>query len=183
MTVNNAPPTELYAWFNYIYYTIALICPAVSLFRTLLITLNVYALACRGSVKGAYPGEIGLFGAPIFYLTVQFLLLVALLMFWESGRSLEVFGIRRNRSKSIVEELNPVRDSDAAEDEKHLALSNDGLRLYNLTKSFGPVRAVENVSLGILPSEKLALLGKSRRSSSGMLKDPVDSGRAPYHIM
>ena len=82
------------AQFNIIYYTMALICPTVNLLRSLFVALNVYSLACRGQNYGSYPGEFGLYGGPILCLTLQCLFLVCFLMFWESGRSLEVFGIR-----------------------------------------------------------------------------------------
>ena len=94
------------------------------------------------------------------YLTLQFVVLVIFLVFWESGRSLEVFGIRSKRRKDIVEELSNASSADAKEDEKRLESSHNGLRLYNMTKSFGPHRAVDDVSFGILPSEKMALLGE-----------------------
>ena len=158
--------TQLYPWFNYIYYTLGLICPAVSLFRSLLITLNVYSLACKGRSNGPNPGAISMYGGPILYLTLQFVVLVIFLVFWESGRSLEVFGIPSRRRQNIVEELSAGNNADAREDEKHLEQSHDGLRLHNITKSFGPNRAVDNVSFGILPSEKMALLGGSLSPSS-----------------
>lgn len=159
----------MYSWFNYIYYTTALVCPAISLFRALLITLNVYSLACQGQSRGSYPGDIGFFGAPILYLVVQFILLVAFLIFWESGRSLEIFGIRIGKadSEKYEERQNPPSlHPDAVEDSSHLSSSNDGLRVLNLSKTFGSNKAVNDISFGILPSEKFALLGPNGAGKS-----------------
>ena len=136
------------------------------MFRSLLITLNVYSLACKGRTKGPDPATLSLYGGPILYLTLQFVVLVIFLVFWESGRSLEVFGIRSKRRKDIVEEVPAASSADVQEDEKRLQSSHDGLRLYNITKSFGPNRAVDNVSFGVLPSEKMALLGESASSAT-----------------
>lgn len=168
-TTQLAVPTQLYSWFNYIYYTTALVCPAISLFRSLLITLNVYSLACQGQSKGSYPGDISLFGAPILYLVIQFILLVAILIFWESGRSLEIFGIhigKRDSEKLEERPDNSGMNSDAAEDVSHLSNSNDGLRVLNISKTFGANKAVDDISFGILPSEKFALLGPNGAGKS-----------------
>ena len=168
-TTQLALTTQMNTWFNYIYYTTALVCPAISLFRTLFITLNVYGLACRGQTKGSYPGAISLFGGPILYLTVQIILLVAFLIFWESGRSLEIFGIRigKRDDENLVEQQNSSRvNPDAAEDASHLSSSNDGLRVLNISKTFDSNQAVKDVSFGILPSERFALLGPNGAGKS-----------------
>ena len=156
-------PTEIYSTFNIIYYTVALVCPAVSLLRSFMIGLNVYSLACEGSSRAAYPGALGLYGGPILYLVIQIVVFIAFLMFWESGRSLEVFGIRSRKREAERETSSGTSgaNKDAAEDEKHLAEANDGLRIHHVSKTFGANRAVDDVSFGVLPSEKMALLGMS----------------------
>ena len=151
----------------------ALICPAVSLFRALLVSLNVYSLACAGTSRAAYPGGIEYFGAPILYLVVQALLLICFLMFWESGRSLEIFGIRLHHKPSDmtsdIEVVNTESHAEAAEDAIHMAHSNNGLRVHNISKSFGRNRAVEEATFGVLPSEKFALLGPNGAGKSTMI--------------
>ena len=133
-------------------------------------SVNSYSLVCRGSTPSSYPGEIGIYGAPILYLLVQFLSLAAFLMFWESGRSLEVFGIRRKQktSEEYEEGKTPV-EFDAAEDPSRVSSSNNGLRLLDVSKSFGANLAVDNVTFGILPSEKFALLGPNGAGKSTVI--------------
>jgi ATP-binding cassette, subfamily A (ABC1), member 3 len=151
----------------------ALICPAVSLFRALFISLNVYSLACEGTSRAAYPGGIEYFGAPILYLVLQALLLICFLMFWESGRSLEIFGIRLRRKTSStttdVEIVDSGSGAEAAEDTIHMAYTNNGLRVHNMSKSFGKNRAVDKITFGVLPSEKFALLGPNGAGKSTMI--------------
>ena len=131
-------------------------------------TLNNYSLICRGNEKAAYPGEISIYGAPILYLLMQFIILVAFLIYWESGRSLEVFGIHLKRSKEPDAEKVDA-DFDAAEDPQRLSSNNTGIRTFNATKFFGSTCAVDNVTFGILPSEKFALLGPNGAGKSTMI--------------
>ena len=145
--------------------------------RSLFMALNNYSLICHGIEKAAYPGEIGIYGAPILYLTVQFIILSMILMWWESGRSLEVFGIRRKRHSKEQEGLPTTNgtysgkavDFDAAEDPYRLSADNSGLRMFDVSKSFGSNRAVEDVTFGILPSEKFALLGPNGAGKSTLI--------------
>ena len=58
---------------------------------------------------------------------------------------------------------------DAAEVSARLSDRNDGLRVSEISKNFGTNRAVENVSFGVLPSEKFALLGPNGAGKSTMI--------------
>lgn len=133
--------------------------------------LNVYGLACNGANLASYPGAIDLYGGPILYLIVQFFVLVLFLIWWESGRSLEVFGIRfrskRNASKDV--EKDSEASSDAAEEGDRLSAANGGLRVHHVSKTFDRNQAVDDVSFGVLPSEKFALLGPNGAGKSTMI--------------
>jgi ATP-binding cassette, subfamily A (ABC1), member 3 len=144
----------------------------VSLFRALLVSLNVYSLACEGTARAVYPVGIDRYGGPILYLVIQALLLICFLMFWESGRSLEIFGIRIRRKSSNdtdVEEKTGNIHAEAAEDARHIAHTNEGLRVHNISKTFGRNTAVDNLTFGVLPSEKFALLGPNGAGKSTMI--------------
>lgn len=151
----------------------ALICPAVSLFRAVLVSLNVYSLACEGASRATYPGGINFFGAPILYLVLQVIALICFLMFWESGRSLEIFGIRSRRKPSKGSQ--DIEFTDLAplaaniKDTSHVTDTHDGLRVRNISKSFGKNQAVDQVSFDVLPSEKFALLGPNGAGKSTMI--------------
>lgn len=141
-------------------------------------TLNNYSLICRGTERASYPGEFTIYGAPILYLIIQFLLLAAFLMFLESGRSLEVFGIRRRkRATDAKTPIDPekyaaqlsAQNQDAVEDSERLSSRNDGLRVSHISKSFGRNCAVDDVTFGVLPSEKFALLGPNGAGKSTMI--------------
>lgn len=144
------------------YFTIALISPSTSLLRALLLSLNQFNVACRRNVKATYPGAIDLYGGPILYLIVQLALLVLLLAYWEAGGR---FGLRRGRKDAGIE-----GDSEAKsiwmEDAEHLATSNDGLRVTNLTKCFGSNVAVDDVTFGVKRGETFALLGPNGAGKS-----------------
>ncbi len=83
-------------------------------------------------------------------------------MFWESGRSLEVFGIKsRRRATHVTDDLTNDKAlvDGAAEDAQHMAQTNNGLRVLGVSKTFDSNKAVNQISFGILPSERFALLG------------------------
>ena len=166
----NAPATAVYTWFNYIHYTIGLISPAPNLMRGLFMAVNTYSLICRGSSRALYPGDISIYGGPVLYLTFQFVILAVFLIFWESGKSLEIFGIHRKRRQGEDREKPPKAvEFDAAEVPSRLSTSNSGLRLYDVSRSFGSNKAVDDVTFGILPSEKFALLGPNGAGKSTVI--------------
>ena len=57
-------------------------------------------------------------------------------------------------------------DEEIAEELVRVNSSNDGLRVLHLTKSFGPVTAVENLTFGIKRGEVFALLGPNGAGKS-----------------
>jgi ATP-binding cassette subfamily A (ABC1) protein 3 len=57
-------------------------------------------------------------------------------------------------------------DEEIADELNRVSSSNDGLRVLHLTKSFGPVTAVENLTFGIKRGEVFALLGPNGAGKS-----------------
>ncbi|KAF2206856.1 hypothetical protein CERZMDRAFT_122855 [Cercospora zeae-maydis SCOH1-5] len=173
LTVDMADLSVIYGQMEILFWTIGLLCPAVSLMRGLMVCLNVYAISCAGSFQSTNPGGITLYGGPILYLVLQSFLLIAFLIFWESGRSLEAFGIRIGSSPKAHGHEDGEKavgsDSDAAEDISRLTSANEGLRVQHISKTFKRNQAVDDVSFGILPSEKFALLGPNGAGKSTMI--------------
>jgi ABC-type multidrug transport system ATPase subunit len=162
--------TVIFRNLDYIYFTIALICPAVSLLRALLVSMNIYSISCNGAQYASYSGAMRLYGGPILYLALQFVVLVLILIFYESGGSLEAFGIRFRSKKTHHHHDNEKdienSDTESAEEVRRLSSTNDGLRVQHISKTFGRNQAVDDISFGILPSEKFALLGPNGAGKS-----------------
>ncbi|KJX98170.1 abc transporter like protein [Zymoseptoria brevis] len=192
LTVDMAENAVIPRNLDILYYTIALICPAVSLLRALLVTMNIYSISCDGSTLASYGGAIDLFGGPILYLVLQFIVFVMILIFYESGGSLEAFGIRlgakKNHHHNDAEKDIEGSDAESAEEVHRLSSLNDGLRVQHLSKTFGRNKAVDDISFGILPSEKFAFIGPNGAGEStsislirGELR-PDSSPRPQVHI-
>lgn len=58
-----------------------------------------------------------------------------------------------------MKEDSTIADEEVAEELARVTSSNDGLRVLHLTKTFGHVTAVENLTFGIKRGEVFALLG------------------------
>jgi ABC-type multidrug transport system ATPase subunit len=145
------------------HYTIALFFPAGSLFRAFLVGLNIFFTACDGDAVYSYPGHINAYGAPILYLTVQSLILFAILLYHDSGNKLPSF---------LQGKQKPTKgyDYDDAETAAELlrveAAGDDGLQVKHLTKTFDKYTAVDNVTFGVQHGEVFALLGPNGAGKS-----------------
>ena len=136
-----------------------------SLIRALFVALNIFSTTCSGKEIASYPGGILQYGGPILYLIMQIFFLFALLLWYESGSVLAWY--RRIRKTPTTSTGNPiVTDEELAEELVRVSSSNDGLRVLNLTKSFGHVTAVENLTFGIKRGEVFALLGPNGAGKS-----------------
>jgi ATP-binding cassette, subfamily A (ABC1), member 3 len=148
---------------NICHFTIAAVSPVANLTRALFITLNVFSITCRNRAFASYPGSTTTYGGPILYLILQSFILFGLLLWWDSGPL-----FRRWRGKRQEEELED-RDTVEAEVSNELTRvtsSHDGLRVLNLTKSFGKTLAVNNVTFGVPRGEVFALLGPNGAGKS-----------------
>jgi ABC-type multidrug transport system ATPase subunit len=149
------------------HYTISVFFPVGSLFRAMMVGLNVFGAACNGYSVYDYPGDINAYGAPILYLSVQSILLFLFLLYQDSGNKLPSFMTRKKSSKSEGP-WNPGEDQEAATEEAHLQTNSGqgGLQVRNLVKSFGEYTAVDNVTFGVQHSEVFALLGPNGAGKS-----------------
>jgi ABC-type multidrug transport system ATPase subunit len=155
-----APTDKIDSYIEITHFTIAIISPSGSLLRSLFTSLNVFSILCRGTAgrdMASYPGEIGLYGGPILYLTVQSILLFTLLIWIESGSS--IFSRLRPKSKLHDAEEKEPMDGDIAEEIARVSDSKDNLRLLHVNKTFNKSVAVEDITFCVGTGEVFALLG------------------------
>jgi ATP-binding cassette subfamily A (ABC1) protein 3 len=161
-TITYAPVQAVDQYLLLVNYTISVITPMGSLIRALFISLNLFSAACDGQNYDT-PSSIKLFGGPILYLILQIFFLFGVLLWYDSKFSLSRF----RRQKPVQSEPDEAIVEDGfAEELKRVTSSNDGLRVLHLTKSFGNLTAVEDVTFGIERGEVFALLGPNGAGKS-----------------
>lgn len=136
-----------------------------SLVRALFIALNLFSATCDGKELAANPGGILQYGGPILYLILQIFLLFGILLWYESG-SVVAFYRRFRKTQPQQNEAGVISEEEIAEELARVNSSNDGLRVLNLTKSFGKLTAVDNMTFGIKRGEVFALLGPNGAGKS-----------------
>jgi ATP-binding cassette subfamily A (ABC1) protein 3 len=147
------------------HFVISLVTPMGSLVRTLFIALNVFSTACNGKQLASNPGGILQYGGPILYLFLQIFVLFAILLWYDSGSVVAWY--RRLRQKPLAAQNDDIpSDVEVAEELARVNSTNDGLRVLHLTKSFGSLTAVENLTFGIQRGEVFALLGPNGAGKS-----------------
>lgn len=162
VSVNKLDSTILIA-----HFVISAFAPIGSAMRAVFLSTNLFSSACDGDQLSPNPGSLVGYGGPILYLIVQSIILFLLLLWLDSGspgssiRSL--FERRRSgqpeqeQDEEIANELVRVTSESGA---------HDGLRVMNLTKSFGRNTAVDNITFGIKRGEVFALLGPNGAGKS-----------------
>lgn len=148
------------------HYIISVFFPIGSLFRALLVGLNLWATACDGYSLYSYPGHINAYGGPVLYLTVQSILLFCFLLWWDSGNKLPSFMTKKKAPQEPSWE--PNQDPEIAREltRVHTADNQDGLQVKNLVKVFDDYTAVDNVTFGVKHGEVFALLGPNGAGKS-----------------
>ncbi|KOS20037.1 ATP-binding cassette sub-family A member 3 [Escovopsis weberi] len=150
------------------HFIVSAFMPIGSAVRALFLTTNLFSVACDGSQITQHPLEMTKFGGPIFLLIVQSCCLFGLLLWVDSGSAASML---RNLLGRYGEMENAVTNADAEMKEEATRVlseegSLDGLRLLNVTKSFGKNTVVDNVSFGIGKGEVFALLGPNGAGKS-----------------
>ena len=136
-------------YINLAHFTIAAVSPIGNLARSMLITLNVFSVVCRGTEMASYPGELVLYGGPVLYLVLQSFLLSGVLI-WSDGRADVALLTRRNPSDASLEDGEALKNS----------ARGPGLHAVHLTKSFGGKnKAVDDVTFSVARGEVFALMG------------------------
>ncbi|XMA18816.1 hypothetical protein WAI453_011607 [Rhynchosporium graminicola] len=163
-TLTYAPVNQIDHYLLVVHFVVSLVTPMGSLIRTLFLALNIFSTTCDGKQIASNPGGILRYGGPILYLIIQVFVLFGILLWYDSGSVMAWY--RRLRKAPAPQASNIVMDEKVAEELARVSSSNDGLRVLNLTKSFGPVTAVDNLTFGIRRGEVFALLGPNGAGKS-----------------
>ncbi|THZ02875.1 putative ABC transporter [Aureobasidium pullulans] len=161
--ITYAPTESIDSYVNYAHFTIGLVTPSGNLLRSLLLTFNEFSLLCRGNERASYPGDITVYGGPILYMTVQALLLLAFLVYYDSGYRF-AFLSRKSRSQDAEESEYP--DEDVYHEAQRVNDCKDELRVSHISKTYGTNLAVDRVAFGVPRGEIFALLGPNGAGKS-----------------
>ncbi|KAK1759578.1 ATP-binding cassette sub-family A member 5 [Echria macrotheca] len=185
--ISYSPITKIDSNLLIVHYVVSAFAPICSVTRALFLAMNLFSTSCVGESLAPNPGGIQQYGGPILYLFLQIFFLFGLLLWLDSGNAGS--GIKRLLSKRFAkpaprqeEELAAISDEEvahelvrvkstatagvASKDGSTGPASTDGLRVVNLTKSFGSNTAVDNVTFGIPHGEVFALLGPNGAGKS-----------------
>lgn len=167
-TITYAPINKIDRYLQIVHFTISAVTPMGSLIRTLFVALNLFSTTCSGRELALYPAGMLQYGGPILYLILQVFALFAFLLWYDSGSVLSwwrrVRGVSGNRDPTQAGTVD--EEGDLAAELARVSSNNDGLRVLGLTKTFGPVTAVENLTFGIKRGEVFALLGPNGAGKS-----------------
>lgn len=175
--ITYAPVQQVDKLLIIVHFALAVLAPIISLTRALFLAMNLFSTACDGDALASYPGGILQYGGPILYLVIQIIVLFLILV-WADGGSAG-FSLRKLLFRSKPKAANPdeaaaMSDEEVANELVRVKSSatggntkiTDGLRVINLTKSFGSNTAVDNVTFGVPHGEVFALLGPNGAGKS-----------------
>ncbi|KAF2672309.1 ABC transporter domain-containing protein [Microthyrium microscopicum] len=160
---------------NIAYYVIGSISPITQLIKAMLVALNLFSILCKGQppAKATNPGSWELYGAPIFFLIIQSLIMFAFIIWSDHGYSLRGLGKSRSLPSRDPEHIRTVEPEVLAE-EKRVETSTDGLKVQHIDKiykSIGTpaVHAVDDLSFGVQRGEVFALVGPNGAGKSSTI--------------
>ncbi|CAG9943680.1 unnamed protein product [Clonostachys rosea f. rosea IK726] len=166
--ITYVPASKIDRTLRIVHFVISAVGPVGSATRALFLTVNLFSTACNGDDLSTNPGGILQFGGPILYLVVQCFLLFGFLLWYDGGSSgSSLFSIFQKKKDAPAE--HEISDEEIAGELTRVTSSGtneDGLRVLNLTKSFGKNTAVDNVTFGVKRGEVFALLGPNGAGKS-----------------
>ncbi|KAL2194308.1 hypothetical protein P885DRAFT_43208 [Corynascus similis CBS 632.67] len=176
--ISYAPVYRIDSLLLVVHFTVSVLAPITSVVRALFVALNLFSTACDGQQLASNPGGMVQYGGPILYLIVQTVLMFLLLIWADGGNAgfslWRMFKRSAPPSQSDAGERAAISDEEVANELVRVKSSatnpaaphTDGLRVINLTKTFGNNIAVDNVTFGVPHGEVFALLGPNGAGKS-----------------
>jgi ABC-type multidrug transport system ATPase subunit len=178
-----APVHKIDSFVLLVHFVVSIFAPINSVIRALFVVLNLFSTACDGQQLSTNPGSMVQYGGPILYLFVQTILLFLVLVWADGGNAgfslWRMFKRSTPPTQSNAEERAAISDEEIANELVRVKSNataagpgdtttgpTDGLRVINLTKTFGSNTAVDNVTFGIPHGEVFALLGPNGAGKS-----------------
>lgn len=165
LTLTYSPPASSSRDTLIVHFVMGLLGPLPSLFRSVLVSLNVFSLRCDGfgNYTTASMGGMKFYGGPILYFILYIAIFFSLLVWIDSGYPLpsRLSSLRATRGQDDSTTASRQAPDVAEEKQRVLAPSNnDPLRVLGISKQFArsKVKAVDGVTFGV-GGETVGLLG------------------------
>jgi ABC-type multidrug transport system ATPase subunit len=160
-----APAYEIDNFLKIFHFAFATITPSGNLLRTMLLSLNTFSVLCVDNKIQSYPGALTAYGGPILYLIVQAIVLIIVLVWWDSGYK-PPFLVRTKTKAGHQEDDVDAIDPAVLTEIQRAESSSDSLRVLHLHKTFGTNQAVNDITFGIPQGQVFALLGPNGAGKS-----------------
>lgn len=171
-TFTMAPVERVDSSILIIHFVMSIFAPISSVFRSLLVALNLFSVACEDDQLAPNPAGMLQYGAPILYLVVQSVVLLGFLLWADSGSpmsSIRSLFRRKGAPESHVDDVDEEVASEEVRIKNPDPSDDDGLKVVNVTKTFGKNTAVDNVTFGIKRDEVFAVLGPNGAGKSTLI--------------
>ncbi|KIM45099.1 hypothetical protein M413DRAFT_65825 [Hebeloma cylindrosporum] len=160
LVLTYAKVTESARLITIIHFATSFVAPVASVTRSGLVSVNLFSLLCEGNVpiSMASLGSIKRYGGPILYLFVSTSALLVILVWVDSGSQTKTRLRARKKVTSPTGTASSSKDDVIAAAES-VAVSDELLRVINVSKSFNGNKVVDGVSIGVGKDVIFALLG------------------------
>ncbi|OLL24977.1 ATP-binding cassette sub-family A member 1 [Neolecta irregularis DAH-3] len=141
---------------NLLFYTLGWLHPVIPLIRAFLVGVNGLEARCLGDEK-LLAGDWRLYGSCFFYLVVQSAAYLIFLVCNDASSFL--FSRRRQQNQDYEKSILSKNSDVTAEEIRLLDGSDDALQVIQLSKSFGKLKAVDNVTFSVRKGECMVICG------------------------